>query len=169
MGGQFRLKYPSKTRAIWNFSGITRLIDPKNCLNQTCVYWLILPNQQTLFTRTNFNSRQLQISKWAITEQNDSVNGAMLITINCVITDITLTAWTVSVFGVFLVRNFAHSDRIRRIFPNSVRMRENMDQKHSGYGHFSGSNCYQLLFLSIFKENLFWQWNICHLIVWLIN
>ena len=36
------------------------------------------------------------------------------------------TVWKVSVFGVFLVR----------IFPYSVQMCENTDQKNSEYGHF---------------------------------
>ena len=40
-----------------------------------------------------------------------------------------ITTWQVSVFGVFLVRNFPHSDWILRISPYSVRMRENTDQK----------------------------------------
>ena len=56
----------------------------------------------------------------------------------------------VSVFGVFLVRVFPHSDGIRRdlrvqlqiqsISPYSERMRENTDQKNSKYGHFSHSD-----------------------------
>ena len=45
-----------------------RVIYPKNCPNQTCYYWLIAPNEQTVFIETNiFNSGQLQISEWAIT------------------------------------------------------------------------------------------------------
>ena len=36
------------------------------------------------------------------------------------------TTWKVSVFGVFLVRIFLHSDQ----------MRENTDNKNSEYGHF---------------------------------
>ena len=43
------------------------------------------------------------------------------------------TAWKVSVFGIILVRNFPHSDRIS---PYWVRMRENEDQNNSEYGHF---------------------------------
>ena len=52
------------------------------------------------------------------------------------------TQWKVSIFVVFLVRNFPHSDWIRRetpytsVFSPNV---ENMDQKDSGYGHFSRS------------------------------
>ena len=43
-----------------------------------------------------------------------------------------VTAWKVSVFGVFLVRIFPHLDwilEIVRISPYSVEMRENTDQK----------------------------------------
>ena len=52
----------------------------------------------------------------------------------------TNTAWKVSVFGDFLVRIFPLSDWIRRdtkyLSPYSARMRENMDQRNSKYGHF---------------------------------
>ena len=59
------------------FSKITRVIYPKNNLNQTCDYWLITPNQETLCIKTSiFNSQQLQ---------NNTVNGAVSITINRVI------------------------------------------------------------------------------------
>ena len=45
---------------------------------------------------------------------------------------LSFTAWKVSVFGVFLVRIFPHSDWLRRdISLYSVRMRENTDQKNS--------------------------------------
>ena len=58
------------------------------------------------------------------------------------------TAWKVSVFLVFLVRIFPHSNWIRRdipcISPYSVRMRENTDQKNSEYGHFSCSVCLKI-------------------------
>ena len=51
------------------------------------------------------------------------------------------TAWKMSVFGVFLVRIFPHSDWIRRdtlsISPYSVWMRKNTDQKNPEEGHFS--------------------------------
>ena len=50
------------------------------------------------------------------------------------------TAWKVSLFGVFLVRIFSHSNWIwndlRSISPYSVRMQENTDQKNSENGHF---------------------------------
>ena len=43
----------SKTRAISKFSKITRVIYPQNCPNQTCCYWLITQNQQTVCIETN--------------------------------------------------------------------------------------------------------------------
>ena len=45
-------------------------------------------------------------------------------------------AWKVSVFWIFVVRIFPHSDWIGRD-THSVRMRENMDQKNSEYRHFT--------------------------------
>ena len=51
------------------------------------------------------------------------------------------TACKVSVFAVFLVL-FSHIRTEyweRSIFPYSVRMRENADQKNSEYGHLSDS------------------------------
>ena len=48
-----------------------------------------------------------------------------------------LTAWKVSIFGVFLVPYFPHKDWIRR--DTSVWMRESTYQKNSEYGHFSRS------------------------------
>ena len=54
-----------------------RVIYPKNRPNQTCDYWLITPNQQTLCIETiSFSSGQLQ---------NNTVKDAMSITINRVI------------------------------------------------------------------------------------
>ena len=44
---------PSKTRAISRFSKILKVIYPKNRQNQTCGYWLITQNQQTVFIETN--------------------------------------------------------------------------------------------------------------------
>ena len=53
------------------------MIYSKNGPNQTCGYWLITPNQKILVLKLKyFNSGQLQ---------NNSVKGAMLITINRVI------------------------------------------------------------------------------------
>ena len=46
------------------------------------------------------------------------------------------TTWKVSVYGVFLVRIFPHSDWIRRDTEYSVGMRENTDQENSEYRHF---------------------------------
>ena len=41
-------------RPIWDkFSKITRVTYPKTCWNQTCDYWLMTPNQQTLCIETN--------------------------------------------------------------------------------------------------------------------
>ena len=52
------------------------------------------------------------------------------------------TAWNVSVFGVILVR----------IFPYSVRMRENADQNNSEYGNLLRSAIYNIfLFLKYFR------------------
>ena len=56
------------------------MIYPKNHPNQTCDYWLVTPNHQTLFIETNLltagncksTSGQLQ---------NNTVNGSMSITI----------------------------------------------------------------------------------------
>ena len=55
----------------------------------------------------------------------------------------TTTVQKVSVFEVFLVRIFPHSDRIRRDTPSySARMQESTDQKNSEYGHFLPSVFY---------------------------
>ena len=40
-------------KIFWKFSKITRVIYPQNCPNQTCDYWLITSNQQTLCIETN--------------------------------------------------------------------------------------------------------------------
>ena len=73
LGRRFEINFPSaflkilncppKTRAISKFSKITRVIYPQNCQNQTCGYWLITPNQQTLCMETNI------FKQWAITNQ----------------------------------------------------------------------------------------------------
>ena len=50
--------------AIWGkFSTITSVTYPKSCPNQTCDYWLITLNQQTLSIETNI------FWQWAITNQ----------------------------------------------------------------------------------------------------
>ena len=54
---------------------------------------------------------------------------------------------TITVFGVFLVSIFQHSNWIRRDTPYSVRMRENKYQKNSEYRHFSRSGYSQQAFL----------------------
>ena len=56
------------------------MIYPKNGPNQTCGYWLITPNYQTLWIENDiFNSGQLQISERQLHKnrqlQNNSVNG----------------------------------------------------------------------------------------------
>ena len=51
-----------------------------------------------------------------------------------------VTAYKVSIFGVILVRIFPHSDCTERYGVSaSVQMRENTDQNHSEYEHFSRS------------------------------
>ena len=47
------LEYLSEMWAVSKFSKIKRVIYPKNYLNQICGYWLITPNQKTLFLKTN--------------------------------------------------------------------------------------------------------------------
>ena len=71
-------------RAISNFSKIMRAIYPKNRPIQTCDYWLITPNQQTLCIETNL----LTVGNYKSASgklQNNTVNGAMSISINSVI------------------------------------------------------------------------------------
>ena len=56
---------------------------------------------------------------------------------------LTYTAWKVSVFGVFLVRIFPHSEWIRRDTPYlsvPVQICEDTNQKNSEYGHLSRSD-----------------------------
>ena len=65
------------------------------------------------------------------------------------------TAWKVSVFGLFLVLIFWHSNSY------SVRMRENTDQKNSEYGHFSPSEewvCIIWIFHETFLKDYFKPW-----------
>ena len=53
-----------------------------------------------------------------------------------------LTVGKVSIFGVFMVRIFPHSDLIGKdtpYSPHSVGMWQNTDQKNFQYGHFSRS------------------------------
>ena len=58
------------------------MIYPKDCQNQPCNYWLITPNQQTLFIKTIFK-------QWAITNQRAGNSktagnyGIKLLTVQC--------------------------------------------------------------------------------------
>ena len=79
-----------------------RVIYPKNRPNQTYDYWLIKLNQQTLHIETNiFNSGLLQSSEQAIQNsgqlQNNTINGAMSITINRVIKCIIVSIFEISI------------------------------------------------------------------------
>ena len=71
----------------------------------------------------------------------------------------------VYIFGVILAHIFTHL--ILRIYPYSVRMRENKDQNNSEYGHFSGSAKFSIfgilpqILRKIFQNSfvpLFQQW-----------
>ena len=56
-----------------------------------------------------------------------------------------------SLFGVILVYIFqiwTEYEEILRISPYSVRMRENMDENNSEYGHFSRSAILKMLILN---------------------
>ena len=57
-------------RAISDFSKIMRVVYSKNCPNQTCDYWLITPNQQTLCINQGLGS-----SVWdgAICENSEQI------------------------------------------------------------------------------------------------
>ena len=69
-----------------------------------------------------------------------------------------VTAWKVSVLGVFLVRIFSHWIKyleIVPISPYSVKMQENVDQKNSEYRHFSRSVCFDLRFCSLSNISLY--------------
>ena len=58
-------------KAISKFSRITSVIYPKHYSNQTCDYWLIKPNQQTLYIQATlilFNCEHLQINEQTITK-----------------------------------------------------------------------------------------------------
>ena len=79
-----------------------------------------------------------------------------------------------SVFRVFLVRIIPHSDWTRRqterekewdsIFPYSVQIRENTDQKNFECGHFSSSEHFRTFTLNTFSfeqiiELIYWWCN----------
>ena len=67
LGGQFGINCPSTfLKSFQKFSKITfsnnpRVIYPRNCPKQTCVYWLITPTQEALCIETNI------FYPWAIT------------------------------------------------------------------------------------------------------
>ena len=86
MRGGFRINYPS---AFLNTLKLSKKHEgdlSQKFPEQTCGYWLITPNQLTLciennvLTAGNTKSASGQL-------QNNPVNGAMLITISCVIRD----------------------------------------------------------------------------------
>ena len=60
-----------------------RVIYPKNCPNETRGYWLITPNQQIICIETNIAAGNYKSASGQL--QNNSVNGAILITIHHVI------------------------------------------------------------------------------------
>ena len=61
---------------------------PKNLPNQTCGYWLITPNQKTLCIKSNIFLTAGNYESVSGQLKNNSVNRAMLITINYVINDV---------------------------------------------------------------------------------
>ena len=75
---------------ISKFPKITKVIYPKNLPNQTCGYWLITPNQKTLCIETNMFLTAGNYKSSTGQLKNNSVNGAMLITINHVINNVIL-------------------------------------------------------------------------------
>ena len=96
-----------------NSSKIKRVIYPKNCPNQTCDYCLITQNQQILcietnifFTAGNYKPLRGQLqNSWQL--QNNSVNGALTITINCVIiTEIVINITTAIAAAYTIQTNF---------------------------------------------------------------
>ena len=54
-----------------------RVIYPQNCPNQTCDYWLILQNQQTLCTETNI------FWQWEIANEQAGNYKKTLLTVQC--------------------------------------------------------------------------------------
>ena len=86
-------KYIFENSEIPKFSKITSVTYPKNYWNQTCSYWLITPNQKTLWKNLiSFNSGQLQLASGQLENscwlQHNTINGAMSVTINCVINQV---------------------------------------------------------------------------------
>ena len=56
-------KLPSTFLENLKLPRLNEVIYPKNCLNQTCDYWLITPNQQILCIENNI------FQQWAIIDQ----------------------------------------------------------------------------------------------------
>ena len=81
-----------------------------------------------------------------------NIVGALSFTDNMRVLDTTDAAWKVSVFVVFLVHIFPHSDRIWSTSPYSVQMRENTGQRNSKYGHFSCSDGF--FFRQVLPQNM---------------
>ena len=85
------LKLPHwvKQAKVSKFSKITRVIYIKKCPNQRCDYWLITLNQKLLvienniLTAVNHKSMSRQL-------QNNTFNGAMLITTNFMINQVNI-------------------------------------------------------------------------------
>ena len=79
------------------------MLYPKNHPNHTFDYWLVTPNQQTSYIETDtFTSGILQNSGWAITK--NSVNVAMLITINRVISAVITLSITLGFDQIFSLK-----------------------------------------------------------------
>ena len=79
----------------------------------------------------------------------------------------SITAWKVSLFGVFLVLNSGIRTEYGEILPislSSVRIREVMDQKNSKYGPFSRSVPYR-------RQLSYHQmiYSLCRIICWLLS
>ena len=89
---------------ISKFSKITRVIYPKNLPNQTSGYWLITQNQKTLCIETNIFLTAGNYRSASGQLNNNSVNGAMLITINRVINDVILKKRILEVKNPLLIK-----------------------------------------------------------------
>ena len=70
---------------------------------------------------------------------------------------VNYTVWKLSVFGVFLVRIFPHSDWMLRY---SVNMWENTDQRNSKYGQFSHRTIFRKVFIIDRKQDLKYCYNL---------
>ena len=74
---------PSKTRAISKFSKNTRVIYPKSCPNQTCDYWLIKPNQETLCFETNIFKQRAITNQWVANYKTAGNSKTTPLTVQC--------------------------------------------------------------------------------------